>query len=69
MKRRNINILANLYEIGKKFINNIDMNILINKQNLYSIIKLHKKMRNNNRYFESVNSREFQFYFSVNRKI
>jgi hypothetical protein len=61
-KRRKLNILANLFEAGRKLINNIDMNILINKQNLCSILKLHKKMHNNNRYFESVNSRKFQFY-------
>jgi hypothetical protein len=47
-KRRKLNILANLFEVGRKFINNIDVNILINKQNLCSILKLHKKMHNNN---------------------
>jgi hypothetical protein len=61
-KQRKLNTLANLFEVGRRFVNNIDMNILINKQNLCSILKLHKKMHNNDRYFEYVNSRKFQFY-------
>jgi hypothetical protein len=61
-KRRKLNRLVNLFEVRRKFVNNIDINILINKQNLCSILKLHKKMHNNDRYFESVNSRKFQFY-------
>jgi hypothetical protein len=61
-KRRKLNILTNLFEVNRRFVNNIDMNILINKQNLCSILKLHKKMHNNDRYFDSVNSRKFQFY-------
>jgi hypothetical protein len=61
-KRRKLNTLAFLFEVSRKFVNNIDMNILINKQNLCSILILHNKMHNNDRYFESVNSRKFQFY-------
>jgi hypothetical protein len=33
-KRRKLNILANLFEVGRRFVNNIDVNILISKQNL-----------------------------------
>jgi hypothetical protein len=61
-KQRKLNTLANLFEVSRRFVNNIDMNILINNKNLCSILKLHKKMHNNDRYFESVNSRKFQFY-------
>jgi hypothetical protein len=61
-KRRKLNTLANLVEVARRFVININMNILINKQNLCSILRLHKKMHNNNRYFESVNRRKFQFY-------
>jgi hypothetical protein len=45
-KPRKLNILANLLEVGRKFINNIVVNILISKHNLCSILKLHKKMHN-----------------------
>jgi hypothetical protein len=61
-KRRKLNMLTNLFEVGRKFINNVDLNIIVNKQILCSFLKLHKKMHNNDRYYESVNNRKFQFY-------
>jgi hypothetical protein len=61
-KRRKLNMLMNLFEVGRKFINNIDLNIIVNKQHLCLILKLYKKMHNSDRYFESVNNRKFQFY-------
>jgi hypothetical protein len=61
-KRRKLNMLTNLFEVVKKFFNNIDLNIIVDKKNLCSIIKLHKKMHNNDRYFDSINNPKFQFY-------
>jgi hypothetical protein len=46
-KRRKHNMLANLFEVGRKFINNFDLNIIVKKQNLCSILKLYKMMHNN----------------------
>jgi hypothetical protein len=50
---------ANLLDIGRRFINNIDFHELVNKENLFAPIKLNKLMHNNNRYFDSIHDRKF----------
>jgi hypothetical protein len=61
-KRRRINILTNLFDVTRNIIMNTGLNMVINKGNLYYLIKLHKTMHNNNRYFDSIYDKKFQFY-------
>jgi hypothetical protein len=44
--------LTGIKKKRRKLIDNIDLNIIVNKLNLCSILKLYKKMHNNDRYYE-----------------
>jgi hypothetical protein len=61
-KRRKLNMIANLSDLGKNLIKDVNSNVLLKKENLFNFISLHKLMHNNNRYFDSFHSRKFQFY-------
>jgi hypothetical protein len=61
-KRRKLKIIANLIDAGKNLIKDVNSNVLLKKENLFDFISLHKLMHNNNRYFDSFHSRNFQFY-------
>jgi hypothetical protein len=62
-KRRNkLNILANLFDVGEKFISDNNIHEMTFKENLFPMIKLHLLMRNNNNKFESIHNKKFQFY-------
>jgi hypothetical protein len=62
MKRRKLNIIANLIEAGKNLIKDVNSNVLLKKENLFDFISLHKLMHDNNRYFDSFHNQKFQFY-------
>jgi hypothetical protein len=61
-KRRKINILTNLFDVIRSMIKITGLNMVINKGNLFHLLKLHKMMHNNNRYFDSIHDKKFQFY-------
>jgi hypothetical protein len=61
-RRKKLNILANLFDVGKHFINDTNIHETLSKENLYPLIKLHSLMHNNNNYFESSHNKKFLFY-------
>jgi hypothetical protein len=65
-RRKKLNILANLFDVGKHFIDNTNIHETLSRENLYSLIKLHSHMHSNNNYFESSHNKKFLFYSQVN---
>jgi hypothetical protein len=61
-RRKKLNILANLFDVGRYFINNTNIHETLFKENLFPLIKLHHLMHNNNNYFESIHNKKFLFY-------
>jgi hypothetical protein len=61
-RRKKLNILANLFDVGKHFINNTNIHETLSEENLYPLIKLHFLMHTNNNYFESSHNKKFLFY-------
>jgi hypothetical protein len=57
-----MNIIANLIDIGKNFIKDVNFNVISNKENLFTFVKYHKLMHNNNRYYDSTDDRKLKFY-------
>jgi hypothetical protein len=61
-RRKKLNILANLVDVGKHFVNNTNIYETLFKENLFPLIQLHLLMHNNNNYFESIHNKKFLFY-------
>jgi hypothetical protein len=61
-KRRKLNILENLYDIGIRLIRDCNFHQIINQRNVGTLLKLYEVMHENNNYQQSVHSRKFQFY-------
>jgi hypothetical protein len=60
-RRKKLNILANLFDVGRKFISDNDIHEMTLKENLFPLIRLHLLMHNNNNYFESIHNNKFIF--------
>jgi hypothetical protein len=60
-RHRKLNILANLFDIGRKFEDDTNLQEIIKKENLFAFIKLHKLKHNNNPYFDSIHFKSSNF--------
>jgi hypothetical protein len=61
-RRKKLNILANLFDVEEKIIDDNNIQEMTFKENLFPMIKLHLLMHNNNNYFESIHNKKFLFY-------
>jgi hypothetical protein len=64
-RRKKLNILANLFDVGEKFINDNNIHEMTFKENLFPMIRLHLLMHINNNYFESIHNKKFLFYLQL----
>jgi ethanolamine utilization cobalamin adenosyltransferase len=55
-------MLTNLFDVIRNIIENTRLHMVINMEHLFHLLKLHKMMHNNNRYFDSTHDKKFQFF-------